>query len=80
MFEVPAKVLQQAGKCCHGHSCLQTGRCGDNPMCEVESAHGENVVCVLAAGWPSCSYHLDFGGARYCVCPVRNSIHRQQST
>ena len=80
MFDIPAAIREQADKCRHDFSCLLTGRCGDGPMCEVESAHGSNVLCVLAAGWPECNYHLDFGGARFCVCPVRCAIHQRQSS
>jgi hypothetical protein len=79
VFQIAPAILKQASKCRHDFSCLQTGRCGDNPMCVVETAHGENVLCVSGADWPQCSYHLDFGGARFCVCPVRSAIHRQQS-
>ncbi len=48
-------------------------------MCGVEAAHGEDVLCVSAADWLSCPYHQDFGGAKYCVCPVRCAIHQQQT-
>jgi len=78
VFSVPAAILKQTAKCRHEFSCLQTGQCGDNPMCDVDTVHSDNVLCVSAAGWPTCSYHLDFGGARFCVCPVRCAIHQQQ--
>ncbi len=77
MFDVPAAILELATKCRHRFSCLQSGQCGDSPMCDVEATHGKNVLCVQAAGWPGCDYHLDFGGARFCVCPVRCAIHLQ---
>lgn len=79
MFDVSAAVLRQTTKCGQAFSCLHTGQCGDVPMCDVETAHGENVLCVQAADWPKCPYHLDFGGALFCVCPVRCAIHRQQA-
>ena len=79
MFEVAASILEQTTKCRHDFSCLQTGCCGDSPMCDVETAHGQNVLCVLATDWPQCPYHLDFGGARFCVCPVRSAIHQQRA-
>lgn len=78
MLDVPVALLKQATKCRDSHSCLQTGQCGDSPMCEVETAHAENVLCVRSANWPKCAYHLDFGGARFCVCPVRCAIYQQQ--
>ena len=79
VFEVPPAVLAQASKCGNEYSCLETGCCGGSPMCAVEAAHGDNVLRVLSAEWPRCSYHLDFGGARFCVCPVRSAIYRQQA-
>ena len=80
VFDIPAAVIEQTTKCGHDYSCLQTGLCGENPMCGVETAHGENVLCVQAANWLKCSYHLDFGGARFCVCPVRCAIYQQQTS
>ncbi len=80
MFSVPQEVINKTTKCRHQHSCLKTGRCGDSPMCEAEEAHGPQVLCVRSAEWPGCPYHLDFGGARFCVCPVRNAIHAQQAS
>lgn len=80
MFSVPAEILKQTTKCRHNYSCLETGQCGDSQMCDVETTHGEHVLCVRAADWPMCPYHLDFGGARFCVCPVRCEIHRQQGS
>ena len=79
MFEVAAKTIEQTTKCKHDFSCLQTGQCGGKPMCNVATAHAEDVLCVRYADWPQCSYHLDFGGASFCVCPVRCAIHQQQT-
>lgn len=77
MFSVPDTVLRQASKCRHEYSCLVTGHCGDTPMCQADTLHGSNVLCVRSAGSLSCHYHLDFGGAGFCVCPVRCAIHEQ---
>ena len=78
VFDVSAAILKQTTKCSHNFSCLKNGQCGDSQMCDVETAYGDNVLCVRAADWLQCPYHLDFGGARYCVCPVRCAIHQQQ--
>lgn len=78
MLKVPAEVLRKATKCGQDFSCLKTGQCGDRPICGVESTHGEGVLCVRAAEGHNCPYHLDFGGAGYCVCPVRCAIYQQQ--
>lgn len=80
MFEVPAEILRQTTKCSHNFSCLQSGQCGDNSMCEVETAHADDVLCVSNADWPKCPYHLEFGGAKFCVCPVRCAIHKLQTS
>lgn len=78
VFDVPAAILRQTTKCGHDFSCLRTGRCGDSPMCDVAAAHAEYVLCVRTEGRPACQYHVDFGGAGFCVCPVRCTIHQQQ--
>lgn len=80
MFDVPAAIREQTTKCNHGFSCLESGRCGDKPMCDVETVHGNNVLCVSTTDWPQCPYHLDFGGAQFCVCPVRCAIHQLQAS
>jgi hypothetical protein len=78
VLKVAAETIKNTTKCRHDYSCLETGQCGDSPMCDVETRHGENVLCVRAADWRDCPYHLDFGGAKFCVCPVRCAIYRQQ--
>jgi len=78
VFTVPADAIKNTTRCRHNFSCLESGQCGDSPMCEVQTTHGENVLRVRAVHWPGCEYHLDFGGARFCVCPVRCAIHKQQ--
>jgi len=78
MFKVPAEVIHKTTKCGHNFSCLETGSCGDSPMCGVQTRLGDGVVCVSVSDWRDCAYHLDFGGAKFCVCPVRCAIHRQQ--
>ena len=77
MLKVPAEVLGKATKCRQGFSCLESGKCGDRPVCEVKSTHGEGVLCIRATETHNCPYHLDFGGASYCVCPVRCALHQQ---
>jgi len=79
VFSVSEKILKKTTKCQHEYSCLETGRCGDGPMCAVEMTHGVDVLCVHSPDWPACQYHLDFGGARFCVCPVHCEIYRQQT-
>jgi len=79
MFSIPEEAIQKATKCRAGFSCLRTACCGSSPMCDVEARHADEVLRVSATQWPSCAYHLDFGGARFCVCPVRSAIFRQQA-
>jgi hypothetical protein len=79
MFSIPEEAIRKATKCRAEFSCLRSACCGSSPMCDVEARHADEVLRVSAAQWPSCSYHLDFGGARFCVCPVRSAIFRQQA-
>jgi hypothetical protein len=78
VLTVPAEIIKKTTRCRNNFLCLETNHCGDRPMCDVETTHGENVLCIRAADWRNCSYHLDFGGAKFCVCPVRCEIYRQQ--
>jgi len=76
-YDVPAEILQQTTKCPSEFSCLRSDQCGDRPLCDVERAYSKEVLCLRADDWISCPYHLDFGGAKICLCPVRCWIHRQ---
>ena len=78
-FNVPAEILKQTTKCPSEFSCLQTGLCADRSLCDVESPDGKNVLWLRSRDWKNCPYHMDFGMAKICVCPVHYWIYQQQT-
>ncbi len=79
LFNVPAEILKQTTKCPSDFSCLETGRCSDRSPCDVERPAGENVLWLRSKESIDCPYHMDFGKAKICVCPVHYWIHQQQT-
>ena len=74
MFKVPEKVIQQADRCGHGHSCLETGKCGSHPLCKVDSSLSGQISFLNTKDLVVCSYRILFGGRQLCMCPVRTFI------
>ena len=70
IHSVPNDIKNRATKCKHNYSCLETGQCGDRPLCSVEQRDGENVLILETNKSKSCPYRLDFGGRQLCTCPV----------
>lgn len=72
--DVPAAIMASCSHCEHEFSCLETGRCGERPMCKVADADGKNVLFLKDKGHASCSYRVSFGGGQICACPVHYAI------
>ena len=74
MFKVPGKVIQQADRCAHKHSCIESGKCGSRPMCKVKSSLNQQISFLDTKESASCDYRILFGGKELCMCPVRTFI------
>lgn len=74
-YTVSEQVKQATTKCDHNFSCLETGKCGKNPMCTVLATNGANVLHLAADDTPRCcAYRLQFGNGSLCVCPTHYAI------
>ena len=73
-FIVPEKVIQLADRCAHKHSCIETGMCGDQSMCEVESGLNHRISFLKTEESSPCNHRIHFGGKQLCMCPVRTFI------
>ncbi len=77
MYRLPAEVRAAAVKCPRGVCCVDSGRCGGAPLCEVSYADGANVLFLADEGGMDCPYRLQYGTGQVCSCPVRFAIHRR---
>jgi len=73
-FKVPEKVIQLAGRCASDHSCIETGKCGDRPMCGVDGTLSHQISFLNTDKPVVCNYRILFGGQQLCMCPVRTFI------
>ncbi len=71
---IPETVLQETDKCPHDFSCLETGKCGTESMCEVNHADGKNILFLESDEPASCPYRLTFGYSQVCRCPTHYEI------
>jgi hypothetical protein len=75
-IEVPNSVISETTRCPFQFSCLTTSRCGDEEMCNVESANGKNVLFVTGnAQSVAHPYSVLFGHGRVCACPTHYWLH-----
>lgn len=73
-----AEMQALAGKCLCGVSCVETGKCMDRNMCEIERAVGGNILFIKDDGFTfSCPYKVAFGFSHFCSCPVRSLLFKQ---
>ena len=73
-FQVPDKVLKLADRCACKHSCIETGKCGERPMCEVENSLNRQISFLKTEKSAACNHRILFGGRQLCMCPVRTFI------
>lgn len=67
-----AEMRALAKKCLCDVSCLETGKCMDRDMCEIERAVGGSILFIKDDGFTfSCPYKVAFGFSHFCSCPVR---------
>ena len=77
-FTVPKQARTETTKCAHGFSCLKTGKCGENPMCEVKNSDGYNVLFLKDKQPAICSYRVPFGYGQVCTGPTHYAIQKQR--
>lgn len=74
-----AEMKALAAKCPCNVSCLETGKCVDRDMCEIERAVGGNILFLKDDGYTfSCPYKVAFGFSHFCSCPVRAILYRDE--
>ncbi len=73
--ELPDSIRVKAEKCAHDFSCLETGCCGDQKMCQVMRSFGTDVLVLAAHEQSTCAYRISFGDGQLCTCPVRQYLH-----
>lgn len=71
---IDKKTLDATTKCEHKFSCIETGKCGDRPMCEMDYRNGEPVTFLKTRESASCTYRLAFTDRQVCMCPTRFAI------
>lgn len=76
--DISRPTEEQADKCPHGVSCIESGRCGDKEMCKVERSSGENILWLEGKIPLSCPYMLPFGYGHLCTCPVHSRLHKEE--
>ncbi len=74
LFTIPDRVVQLADRCAYKHSCIETGTCGDRPLCKVESTLNHQISFLDTEKSAVCNYRILFGGKQLCMCPVRTFI------
>ena len=75
---IPDSVLAKTTKCPNDFSCLETGRCGDPSLCEVDYADGINILFLIPREWVNCPYRITFAARQVCRCPTNFVIHQER--
>lgn len=73
VVKIPEEVLKVAVKCPHSFSCLESKKCGEKEMCEIDTTDGNNVLYLKDAEQKTCPYRLKCG-FQVCTCPVHYAM------
>jgi hypothetical protein len=77
---VPDIVKKAALQCPHSLSCIETGRCGDRPLCDVAYADGGESLVLASHERRACPYCTTTEHGHACVCPVHCHLNSRYST
>ncbi len=64
-------------QCPNACACLETGRCGQQPLCAGDRLLSDRVLCIHAEAKRACPYQLHFPYAQFCICPLRVALWRE---
>ena len=70
---VSPEIKKATTKCKHDFSCLESGQCGDRPLCDSHS-DGSGVLFLKTKEHLACPYRTSFGERRLCACPTHAAI------
>ena len=60
--------------CPHQMSCVITGKCGEHPLCEVETCLDENILSLKSKRPPDCCFGRSSPTGDLCSCPQRYAL------
>ena len=73
-FKIADSVKEKTKKCQKGFKCLS----GDiSCFCEVDVSAGKLATVKIKPNDLACPYRLSLNTFHYCLCPIRNEIHKQ---
>jgi hypothetical protein len=73
-FTVSEETIKETTKCEHDFSCLESGQCGDEQICDFSRPDGTGVLFLKTKDHLSCPYRVHFGGCQLCKCPTHFAI------
>ena len=75
VYEISNEIITKATRCRNKFKCL-TDREFD--LCRVNGQTLEGACFILMDNHKdNCKYHISFGDAHICSCPVRNELNKQ---
>ncbi len=75
MVELPDSIKKKTTECTRDFECLATRRCGTKEICKGTLMLGPNLLQLATNENLTCAYHIRFGYAQMCLCPVRCYLH-----
>lgn len=73
-YEIDKKTVKLAKLCGKGVSCLKSER---DDLCKVRLCIEGKIHFIECMNEEICAYQKDFGGSKYCDCPVRKEIYNK---
>ena len=73
-IKIDEAVVKKTTKCHCGFSCLSKNK---GCVCDVWSCIGNEMVQIKSNPSNSCTYHILFGDAHFCLCPTRSELYNR---
>jgi hypothetical protein len=73
---VSEQTKKKTERCENNFSCLESGTCGDNPLCAVRE-QTPGLLTIKIRGPITCPYLMNYGKEQFCMCPTHLAIKRQ---
>jgi hypothetical protein len=73
-IQISEDILKQTEACKKNFVCLSGN---GNNLCEVEGCIVDTIYSIKCLDDESCSYSIPHGSSNFCMCPVRQEIHKR---
>lgn len=74
---IPVKILDEAAFCPFNKQCLNKEN--ESKLCQIEKSIESRLLKIKECKYIHCKKCINYGEGFYCLCPLRNFLHRNSN-